>query len=96
MNDTKIGKEEGNPYLKMKRFQMKGTHTHTEASLKLLIFTDVLIEKDICDCRNILVKLSCFYVCFSSGDLLIFSVRVSSFFSFFCVIRTFPFHMMNE
>ena len=34
------------------------------------------------------------YVCLSSGDLFIFSVRVSAFFSYFCVITLiFPFHV---
>ena len=48
----------------------------------------LLIEKDIYDCWNVSVKLPCIYVCLSSGDLFSFSVRVSSFFSYFCVIRT--------
>jgi hypothetical protein len=48
----------------------------------------LLIEKDICDRRNVLVKLPCVCVCLLSRDLLIFSLRVSSFFSyFFCVIH---------
>ena len=36
------------------------------------------------DCRNVSVKLP-FYVCLSSGSLFIFSVGVSSFFSYFWV-----------
>ena len=44
----------------------------------------VLIEKDICDCRNVSVKLPCVYVCLSSWDLFIISVRVSSLYSNFC------------
>jgi len=47
----------------------------------------LLNERDICDCWNILVKLPCVYVCLSSGDLFILSVRVSSFFSYFWLIR---------
>ena len=43
----------------------------------------LLIEKNICDHQNILAKLSCVYVCLSTTDLFIFSVRVSSFFSYF-------------
>ena len=42
-----------------------------------------LMEKDICDCRNISVNFLCVYVCHSSRDLFIFLVRVSSFFSYF-------------
>ena len=42
-----------------------------------------LIEKDICDCRKVSVKFLGVYVCLSSGDLFIFSVSVSSFFSHF-------------
>ena len=45
----------------------------------------LLIKKDISDCQNISVKLPCVYVCLSSGDLFIFSVRVSSFFLYFYV-----------
>ena len=51
----------------------------------LSVFTYIyshLIEKDSCDCRKISVKLSCVYVCISSRDLFIFSIRVSSFFSY--------------
>ena len=44
------------------------------------------IDKDICDCQNISIKLLCVYWCLSYGDLLIFLVRVSSFYSYFCVI----------
>ena len=32
----------------------------------------LLNEKDICDCRNISIKLLCVCVCLSPGDLLIF------------------------
>ena len=76
--------------------RIKGTHKHMEPSLKrhaapsLRLFTytySLLIVKDICDCRNVLVKLSCVYVCLSSGDPFKFSVRVSPFFPCFCVIR---------
>ena len=41
----------------------------------------LLIKKNICDCWNILAKLLCVFVCLSSGDLLIFLVRVSYFIS---------------
>ena len=34
------------------------------------------------------VKLPCVYVCLSSGDPFIFSVKISSFFFYFCVICT--------
>ena len=47
----------------------------------------LLIEENICDCRNVSVRLPCVYLCISSGDLLIFSARVSSFYSYFCVIH---------
>ena len=45
----------------------------------------LLIEKDICDHQNASVKLPYVYVCYSFGDLFIFSVRVSSFCSYFYV-----------
>ena len=48
----------------------------------------LLIEKDICDCQNISVTVLCVHVCLSAGDLFIFLVRVSSLFSYFCVICT--------
>ena len=51
----------------------------------------LLIEKDVCDSRNVSVKLQSFYVCL--GDLFICSVRVFSFFSYFVlsVLQYFPF-----
>ena len=56
----------------------------------------ILIEKYICDRRNISVKLPCVSVCFSFRDLFIFSERVSSLFFIFVlsVFRYFPFHMV--
>ena len=48
----------------------------------------LLIKKDICVHWNVSVKVLFVYVCLSSGDLLIFSVRVSSLFSYSCVIPT--------
>ena len=47
-----------------------------------------LIEKEICDCRNLSVKLPCIYMCLSFGNLFIFSLNVFSFFSYFRVIHT--------
>ena len=47
-----------------------------------------LIEKDICDHRNVSIKIPCVSVCLSSEPLFIYSVRVSSFFSYFYIIRT--------
>ena len=38
--------------------------------------------------QNISIKLPCICVCLSSRNFFIFSVRVSSFFSYFCVIRS--------
>ena len=64
--------------------------THCKDSALYHVFTciySLLIEKDICDWWNVSVKL-CVYVCLSSGDLFIFSVRVSSFFTYCCVICT--------
>ena len=60
--------------------------SHAEASLILSsvtvkrrcpyrVFTyihSILIEKDICECRNVSVVLSCIYMCFSCEDLLFF------------------------
>ena len=37
----------------------------------------LLIEKDICDCRNVSIKFPCVYMCLSSGDLFISSIRVT-------------------
>ena len=34
-----------------------------------------LIEKDICDCQNISMKLPCVCVCLLSGNLFIFSIK---------------------
>ena len=41
----------------------------------------LLIEKDICDRWNVSVMLTCVYLRLSSGDLFIFSARISCFFS---------------
>ena len=41
-----------------------------------------LIDKDLCESRNISIKFPCVilvYLCFSSGDLFIFSLRVNPF-----------------
>ena len=46
-----------------------------------------LTEKDICDCRNVPVKLPHVYLCLSLEELFIFLVTVSSFYYQFCVIR---------
>jgi len=52
------------------------------------IFTDLLTEKDICERRNISVKILHVYLCLSSAeDLIICFVRVSSFYSYFHFIR---------
>ena len=46
----------------------------------------LLIEKDICDCRNISVKFLCVYVCLLSGDLFIFFSKSFLFlFLFLCL-----------
>ena len=42
----------------------------------------LLIEKDLFECENISVKFPCVYLCFSSRDFFIFSVRVSPFLKF--------------
>ena len=44
-------------------------------------FYSLLIEKDVSDRLNVSVKLLCVCVRLSHGVLLIFSIRVSSFFS---------------
>ena len=56
----------------------------------------LLIEKNLFECRNILVKFPCalfVYLCLSSEDLLIFSVRVSLFYSYsvLSMLLNFPF-----
>ena len=48
-------------------------------------FYTLLIEKGICDCWNVSVKLPCIYLCLSSRDIFIFPVRVSCFFSYFYI-----------
>ena len=55
-----------------------------------------LIEKDICDHRNISIKLPCVCVCLSSAHLFILSVRVSSFFSYFFMFMTFSFFLYKK
>ena len=48
----------------------------------------VVIDKDICGCRNVSVKFPCVYLCLSSGDLFIFSFN----FLFYPYFGTFPSH----
>jgi hypothetical protein len=43
------------------------------------------MEKDICNCLSVSLKLPCVYVLLSSGDLFIFLVRISFFLSYFYV-----------
>ena len=43
----------------------------------------LLIEKDICDCRNISVKLPCVNMCISSRDLFIISESFLFLFLFY-------------
>jgi hypothetical protein len=45
------------------------------------------------DCQNVSVELLCVYVCLSFKDLFIFLARVSSLFSYFCVINTLVFSL---
>ena len=46
-----------------------------------------LIEKDLRDRRNISIKFLYVYLCLSSGDLFIFSIRVPAYFLFFFVLE---------
>ena len=46
-------------------------------------FQSVLIEKDVFDHQNVLVKLPCVYLCLSSGDLHFFGKRFLFVFLFF-------------
>ena len=78
------------------------THGKDEVTSFYHVFTyiySLLIEKDICDHQNVLVKLPCVCVCLLSRDLLIFSGKSFIFlFLFFCVIRTwyFPLHVVSH
>ena len=79
---------------------MKGTHIHREACWYIFTITDVFLnQKRVNVCTSVIVKMLGFYVfmCLSSGDLFIFSLRVSSFFSYFCYrcFSIFPFHMVS-
>ena len=48
----------------------------------------LLIEKGICDCRNVSIKFVNAYLFLSSGDPFIFSARFSHFILIFSVIHT--------
>ena len=60
-------------------------------------FYSRLIEKDMCDCQNISVKLPCIYLCLSFRDLFIF--LVSFLFLFLCLcylyFGAFHFHVVS-
>ena len=73
-------------------------HMVKTASHVFTYIYSLLIEKDICDCQNVSIKLPCVCVCLLPGDLFIVSLRVSSSFSYFFVLfvlRYFPFHMIS-
>ena len=55
-----------------------------------------LIEKDLCECRYITVKFPCVYLYLSSGNFIIFPVRVSPFCPYFCVILTSDFPVCTQ
>ena len=58
----------------------------------------LLIKKDICDCWNISLRLTCVYVCLSSGDFFIFFGKSFLFlFLYLCYLYfgTSTFHMAN-
>ena len=85
-----INKRKGNWYISMitdvilnqKRVNVKTWHCFYPMFTYIYF---LLIEKDISDRWNISIKLPCVCVHLSSGDLFIFSVRVSSFFSYFLI-----------
>ena len=92
----KVGNERENSYWKSKEIsRKKHTQTHgslietfwrSQMSLLIRVYTYIytlLIDKSICDCWNVSIKLQCVCVCFSPGDLFIFSIRVSFFFSYY-------------
>ena len=46
----------------------------------------LLIDRDLCENRKVSIKFPCsllVYLCLSSGDLFIFSIRVYPFYSYF-------------
>ena len=74
---------------------MEGTNKLQEHAVSCILCVHIifylLINRDLCENRNVSVKFPCallVYLHFSSRDLLIFSLRVSPFRSYFCVIRT--------
>ena len=75
--------------------------THSKDATTYYVFTyiySLLIEKDIGNCWNILIKLLCVYVCLSSNDVSIFWVWVFSFFSYFVlsILWYFIFHVVTN
>ena len=81
-----IRKERGNSYQKTKRSSDE-RHTETHRSLTDM-FRHSQMYFTFCDCPNVSMKFPCVYLCLSFGDLLILSVIVSSFYSYFYVTRT--------
>ena len=82
-DNTKIRKERVTCY--MWHPSLLGVYIH-------LLSSD--FKKDICDCQDVLVKLPCVYMHLSSGDLFVFSIIVSSFFSQFCVFQFYNFPLL--
>ena len=76
MDNTKIGKERRNSYQKNEEVSRWKAHG--------VIFTVCSHSVTLLWLRKTSVKLPCVYVCLSSRGPFIFSVRVSSFFPYFC------------
>ena len=95
-DNTNNSKRKGKLLQKNEEISGRKAHTNTwKLNWNVLRITDVfldqkrvnvsfLIEKDICDCQNISIKLLCVCVCLSSGDLLIFCKFPLSF-PIFCI-----------
>ena len=57
--------------------------------IPLMLLNALVIDKDLYENQNLSIKFLCaLYLCLSSGDLFILSIKVSPIFSYFCVIHT--------
>ena len=109
LNNTKIEKQRGNSHRKKEEVSGRKAHTNTRKLNKNApTITDVFTicphtftllwwRKTSVIVEEFQIELPCVCVGLSPEDLFFFSVNVSPFFSFFCIVlRYFTFHVTSD
>ena len=90
--DERYKKEQIEVFLNRERINVCEHTVKVASHDSYYVFTynySLLIEKGLCEYQNVSFKFPCVvlvYFCLSSEDLLIYVIKVSSFFFLFCVI----------